>query len=51
MTAAETQGEPSFAQINDGHMEFNKPARPDVAGTLKAAVDKINGLTAAPEFH
>ncbi len=37
-------------QISDSHMGFNKPANPDVAGTLKAAVDKINGLSAAPEF-
>jgi len=31
-------------------MGFNKPANPDVAGTLKVAVDKINGLSAPPEF-
>jgi len=31
-------------------MGFNKPANPDVAGTLKAAVEKINGLSKAPEF-
>jgi 3',5'-cyclic AMP phosphodiesterase CpdA len=43
-------GELSFVQISDSHMGFNKPANPDVAGTLKAAVDKINGLTTAPEF-
>jgi len=43
-------GELSFAQISDSHMGFNKPANPDVAGTLKAAVDKINGLSTAPEF-
>jgi 3',5'-cyclic-AMP phosphodiesterase len=40
----------SFVQISDSHMGFNKPANTDVAGTLKAAVDKINGLTTAPEF-
>jgi 3',5'-cyclic AMP phosphodiesterase CpdA len=43
-------GELSFVQISDSHMGFNKPANPDVAGTLKAAVEKINGLTTAPEF-
>jgi 3',5'-cyclic AMP phosphodiesterase CpdA len=43
-------GELSFVQISDSHMGFNKPANPDVAGTLKAAVDKINGLQASPEF-
>jgi len=46
----EAMGELSFVQISDSHMGFNKPANPDVAGTLKAAVDKINSLSAAPEF-
>jgi len=46
----EIAGELSFAQISDSHMGFNKAANPDVAGTLKAAVDKINGLAVAPEF-
>jgi 3',5'-cyclic AMP phosphodiesterase CpdA len=40
----------SFVQISDSHMGFNKPANPDVAATLKAAVDKINALPVAPEF-
>ncbi|MFZ3265882.1 MAG: metallophosphoesterase [Terriglobales bacterium] len=31
-------------------MGFNKPANPDVAATLQAAVDKINALPVAPEF-
>ena len=48
--AKEMMGELSFAQISDSHMGFNKAANPDVAGTLKAAVDKINGLAVAPEF-
>jgi 3',5'-cyclic AMP phosphodiesterase CpdA len=48
--AAAAAGELSFVQISDSHMGFNKPANPDVAGTLTAAVDKINGLSAAPEF-
>jgi 3',5'-cyclic-AMP phosphodiesterase len=43
-------GELSFVQISDSHMGFNKPANPDVTGTLKAAVDKINGLATPPEF-
>jgi 3',5'-cyclic-AMP phosphodiesterase len=43
-------GELSFVQISDSHMGFNKPANPDVSGTLKAAVDKINGLATPPEF-
>jgi 3',5'-cyclic AMP phosphodiesterase CpdA len=40
----------SFAQISDSHMGFNKAANPDVVGTLKAAVAKINGLATPPEF-
>src|SRR5205823_14827267 len=43
-------GELSFVQISDSHMGFNKPANPDVIGTLKAAVDKINALPTAPGF-
>jgi 3',5'-cyclic-AMP phosphodiesterase len=43
-------GELSFVQISDSHMGFNKPANTDVVGTLKAAVDKINGLKNPPEF-
>jgi len=43
-------GELSFVQISDSHMGFNKAANPDVVGTLKAAIDKINGLSLPPEF-
>src|SRR6267143_4552099 len=50
INTADMMGELSFVQISDSHMGFNKPANPDVAGTLKAAVDKINGLSNAPEF-
>jgi Icc protein len=50
LNPAAAKGELSFVQISDSHMGFNKPANADVAGTLKAAVDKINGLTVAPEF-
>ncbi|HYL84926.1 MAG TPA: metallophosphoesterase [Candidatus Angelobacter sp.] len=46
----ETMSELSFVQISDSHMGFNKPANPDVAGTLRAAVDKINGVARDPEF-
>jgi 3',5'-cyclic AMP phosphodiesterase CpdA len=46
----EDVGELSFVQISDSHMGFNKAANPDVVGTLKAAVDKINGLAMPPEF-
>jgi 3',5'-cyclic-AMP phosphodiesterase len=40
----------TFAQISDTHMGFNKPANPDVVGTLKAAVDKLKALPHQPEF-
>jgi len=46
----EAEGELSFVQISDSHMGFNKPANPDVASTLKAAVDKINALPIPPQF-
>lgn len=44
------KGDLHFLQISDSHIGFNKPANPDVSGTLQAAVDKINGLPDAPEF-
>src|SRR5258708_34680583 len=50
ISTADMTGELSFVQISDSHMGFNKPANPDVAGTLKAAVEKINGLAAPPRF-
>ncbi|MDT8066643.1 MAG: metallophosphoesterase [Terriglobia bacterium] len=43
-------GDLSFVQISDSHMGFNKPANPDVTGTLIAAVNKINALPSSPEF-
>jgi Icc protein len=46
----EAKGDLSFVQISDSHMGFNKPANPDVIGTLKAAVSKINALSTPPEF-
>ena len=47
---AAAKGEFSFVQISDSHMGFNKPANPDVIGTLKAAIEKINALPGNPEF-
>jgi 3',5'-cyclic AMP phosphodiesterase CpdA len=43
-------GDLTFVQISDSHMGFNKPANPDVAATLQAAVDKINALPTPPEL-
>src|SRR5258705_424535 len=50
ISTADMMGELSFVQISDSHMGFNKAANPDVVGTLKTAVDKINGLATPPEF-
>jgi 3',5'-cyclic-AMP phosphodiesterase len=50
LDAKKMAGELSSVQISDSHMGFNKPANPDVAGTLKAAIDKINTLATPPEF-
>jgi Icc protein len=43
-------GEFTFVQISDSHIGFNKPANPDVAGTLQTAIDRINNLDRAPDF-
>ena len=48
--AKAAKGELHFVQISDSHMGFNRPANPDVAATLQAAIDKINALPEQPEF-
>ena len=40
----------SFVQISDSHIGFNKAANQDVTGTLKLAIDKINGLQGEPDM-
>ena len=47
--AAATEGL-TFVQISDTHIGFNKPANPDVAGTMKAAVARIAALSPRPAF-
>ena len=48
---AETMREDfTFVQISDSHIGFNKPANPDVRGTLQAAVDKINAVERQPDL-
>ena len=37
-------GDFSFVQISDSHIGFNKPANPDVTGTLQTAIAKINAM-------
>jgi 3',5'-cyclic-AMP phosphodiesterase len=40
----------TFVQISDSHIGFNKPANPDVTGTLQVAIDRINALDAQPDL-
>jgi 3',5'-cyclic AMP phosphodiesterase CpdA len=40
----------TFVQISDSHIGFNKPANPDVVGTLQATIDKINAMPQNPAF-
>ena len=50
MAPEAAKGDLTFVQISDSHMGFNKPANPDVVGTFKAALSKINALSSPPEF-
>src|SRR5271154_79585 len=43
-------GTPLFVQLSDSHIGFNKPANPDVAGTLREAIAKVNALPTPPSF-
>jgi len=43
-------GVPLFVQISDTHIGFNKEANPDVGGTLKVAIERINALKDQPAF-
>jgi len=45
-----SKGDFSFAQISDTHIGFNKPANPDVLGTLQASISKINAMPSTPSF-
>ncbi|HZW50677.1 MAG TPA: metallophosphoesterase [Rudaea sp.] len=38
----------TFVQISDTHIGFNKPANPDVVGSLRRAIADINALPQAP---
>ena len=40
----------SFLQISDSHVGFDKPANPNVIGTLEEAIGKIKSLPAKPSF-
>jgi 3',5'-cyclic AMP phosphodiesterase CpdA len=43
-------GTPGSHQISDSHIGFNKPANPNVIGTLEEAIGKIGTLPAKPSF-
>ena len=44
------KGDLHFVQISDSHIGFNRPANPDVTGTLQIAVDRINAQQDTPAF-
>jgi 3',5'-cyclic AMP phosphodiesterase CpdA len=43
-----SSGLPLFLQISDTHIGFNKEANPDVAGTLKETIAKVNAMKMRP---
>jgi hypothetical protein len=47
--AAEAPGL-TFLQISDSHMGFDKPANPNVKGTLEEAIGRIKALPTRPSF-
>src|SRR6478752_7633460 len=47
--AAEAPGL-TFLQISDSHVGFDKPANPNVKGTLEEAIAKINAIPNKPSF-
>jgi 3',5'-cyclic AMP phosphodiesterase CpdA len=40
----------TFLQISDSHMGFDRPANPNVNGTLEEAINKIKALPVKPSF-
>jgi 3',5'-cyclic AMP phosphodiesterase CpdA len=47
---AAVQDVPLFVQLSDTHIGFSKQANPDVAATLRLAIERINGLPRQPAF-
>jgi 3',5'-cyclic AMP phosphodiesterase CpdA len=47
---AQTGDSLTFLQISDSHMGFDKPANPNVNGTLEEAISKIKALPVKPSF-
>jgi Icc protein len=50
VAAAASGADLYFMQVSDSHIGFGREANPDVAGTLQAAVDRINALPRRPAF-
>jgi 3',5'-cyclic AMP phosphodiesterase CpdA len=48
--AAQPAGGLTFLQISDSHMGFDKPANPNVKGTLEEAIGRIKALPEKPAF-
>src|SRR5215470_12139161 len=40
----------NFLQISDSHVGFDKPANPNVIGTLEEAIGKVKALPVKPSF-
>jgi len=47
--AAESSGL-TFLQISDSHIGFDKPANPNVSGTLEEAIKRVQKLSVKPSF-
>jgi 3',5'-cyclic AMP phosphodiesterase CpdA len=47
---AQGAGGLTFLQISDSHMGFDKPANPNVTGTLEEAIAKVKALPQKPSF-
>lgn len=50
LTTGASAGTLNFVQISDSHIGFNKAANPDVTGTFRETISRINALPVAPEF-
>lgn len=50
LATAAPAGTLNFVQISDSHIGFNKAANPDVTGTFRETISRINALPIAPEF-
>jgi 3',5'-cyclic AMP phosphodiesterase CpdA len=48
--AAEARGL-TFLQISDSHVGFDRPANPNVLGTLEEAIGRVNALPVRPAFR